>query len=118
MASDIEELDANVSLDNSGIDYQERLADLDSKRLENKLKKEELDGRKEDRRLRKTLSERIYTFATLYMFAIMGILLLCGLPINFSLTENVLITLLGTTTANVIGVLMVVATYYFYRTKK
>lgn len=37
---------------------------------------------------------------------------------RFSLSDNVIITLLGTTTANVIGILVIVVTYLFSRKKK
>lgn len=86
--------------------------------IKTSMQKEELAGKKEDRKLRAKWAERIYGFVSLYMLAIFFILFLCGLPLNFSLSDNVLIVLLGTTTANVIGIFMVVATYYFYRTKK
>lgn len=91
---------------------------ISSQKVELAIKREELASRREDRLLRKKLAERIYGFVSIYMYAILCILMLNGLPLNFSLSDNVLIVLLGTTTANVIGIFMVVATYYFYRTKK
>ena len=53
------------------------------------------------------------------MFFVFLILFLSGTETtNFNLSDNVLITLLGTTTANVIGILIIVVTYLFSRKRK
>lgn len=81
--------------------------------------KEENEGLKQDRTLRKELGDKIYNFVSFYMFCVFFILVLSGIRCNsFTLSDTVLITILGTTTANVIGVLVIVATYYFNKNKK
>lgn len=76
-------------------------------------------GKKQDRTLRKELGDKIYNFVSFYMFCVFFILVLSGIRCNsFTLSDTVLITILGTTTANVIGVLVIVATYYFNKNRK
>lgn len=96
---------------------EETISEKRLKEIEVKLKDEELAGRKQDRRLREIFGEKIFDFVSLYMFGVFFILLLTGLPCAFYLSDAVLITILGTTTANVIGVLIIVTTYYFNKSK-
>lgn len=86
-------------------------------KLDNGLKRQEIHDRREDRLLRRELGEKIYTFVSMYMFVVFLLLLLNGMPNSFYLSDAVLITILGTTTANVIGILAIVAAYYFHRKK-
>jgi len=75
-------------------------------------------GKKQDRTLRKEFGDKIYNFVAMYMFAVFFILVLSGISGNgFVLSDSVLITILGTTTANVIGILVIVTTYYFKNKK-
>lgn len=72
----------------------------------------------QDRGQRKDFAERIYSFASIYMLGVFIILFISGTETtNFYLSDNVLITLLGTTTANVIGMFAIVVTYLFSRNK-
>lgn len=80
------------------------------KKEEQKLKNEE---KRQDINMRKVYADHIFTLVSLYMFAVFFILILNGSPSSFHLSDTVLVTLLGTTTANVIGVLIVVAKYLF-----
>lgn len=77
---------------------------------------EEIEGLKQDRAQRKVFSYFIFGFMCFYMAASLAIVLLCGLKV-VSLSDGVLITLLTTALANVIGVFNFVAKYLFY-TKK
>lgn len=87
--------------------------------LENDARKVENESESQNKQQRKDFAERIYSFAVIYMFGVFIILFLSGTETtNFKLSDNVLITLLGTTTANVIGILIIVVTYLFSRKKK
>ena len=73
----------------------------------------------QDRDQRKDFAERIFSFAAIYMLGVFFMLFISGTETtNFTLSDNVLITLLGTTTANVIGVFAIVVTYLFSRNKR
>lgn len=100
--------------------YKLRLeAEIDALRIKNDISREELEGKQQDRNLRKEFGERIYNFVAIYMFGVFFILVLSGIQGNaFVLSDTVLVTILGTTTANVIGILVIVATYYFNKNKK
>ena len=87
--------------------------------LENEARKVENESESQNKEQRKDFADRIYSFASIYMFGVFLILLLSGTETtNFKLSDNVLITLLGTTTANVIGILIIVVTYLFSRKRK
>ena len=76
-------------------------------------------GDSQDRGQRKDFAERVYYFACVYMVFVFLILFLSGSTgENFKLNDTVLVTLLRTTTANVIGVFAIVVTYLFSRKKK
>lgn len=113
--------DASVDVDKGYTDVHIELAkeQLREARLKNEALEEENRGDSQDRDQRKDFAERIYSFAAIYMFGVFVILFLSGTETtNFKLSDNVLITLLGTTTANVIGILIIVVTYLFSRKKK
>ncbi len=113
--------DASVDVDKGYTDVNIELAkeQLREARLKNEALEEENRGDSQDRDQRKDFAERIYSFAAIYMFGVFVILFLSGTETtNFKLSDNVLITLLGTTTANVIGILIIVVTYLFSRKKK
>lgn len=95
--------------------YAERVRreQLENEALEGKNKSDD-----QDREQRKDFAERIFTFVSLYMVAVFAILILSGGFTNFHLSDRVLVTLLRTTTANVIGILLIVVTYLFSRKKK
>lgn len=101
-------------------DVENRIIEEEYRKL--KLENDAIEGNNisdsQDRDQRKDFAERIFSFVALYMFAVFFILILSGGPFNFRLSDNVLITLLGTTTANVIGILIIVVTYLFSRKKK
>lgn len=105
----------------------EEYKSIEKRRLEAETRKLELEnqslegdniGDSQDRVQRKEFAEKIFSFVCLYMFAVFFILFLCGSPGSFKLSDTVLITLLGTTTANVIGILIIVVKYLFSRNNK
>lgn len=77
--------------------------------------KEIIRSHRQDRRLRAVFGDRIYNFVCMYMFAVFFLVLLSSMPNCFHLSDAVLMTILGTTTANVLGILVIVATYYFHK---
>lgn len=75
--------------------------------------KEELESLKQDREQRKTLSYALFGFMCFYMFAALAIVSLCGLGL-MHLSDTVLISLLTTTLADVIGIFSFVAKYLYH----
>ncbi len=113
--------DASVDVDKGYNDVHIELAkeQLREAQLKNEALAEENRGDSQDRDQRKEFAERIFSFVSIYMLFVFLILFLSGTETtNFKLSDNVLITLLGTTTANVIGILIIVVTYLFSRKKK
>lgn len=86
---------------------------LEDRRADIQLKQEEIDDRKQDRNQRKKFSGHIFKFMCVYMAVALIIVFLCGLQVMV-LDSSVLITLLSTTLANVIGVFTFVAKYLFH----
>lgn len=74
---------------------------------------EELVGLKQDREQRKIFSYSLFGFMCLYMAASLAITILSGC-FALHLSDTVLITLLTTTLADVIGVFAFVAKYLFH----
>lgn len=84
------------------LDYYER----ELKILEIRSKSQDIDMRKEYARL-------IFRFVCYYMAFVFIILFLSGTPSSFKMSDSVLITLLGTTTATVISLFAIVVNYLF-----
>lgn len=97
---------------------EESLESADHDKIELYKEFEEYTSQRQDRVQRKQFADRIFTFVKWYMISISIMLLLNGYKyVAFSLSDSVLITLLSTTTANVIALFAFVAKYLF-RTKK
>ena len=84
--------------------------------VELELKKEELESRRQDRRQRGRFSVWIFGFMGIYMLFILGILILAGCNVLI-INDTVLISLLTTTTADVIGIFIIVAKYWFHKSE-
>ena len=113
--------DDNTYVDDE--DYENLNKNLKKEEYRNaKLKNDAIEGENfgdtQDRLQRKEFAENIFKFTCYYMGFVIFIILLCGSPNSFNLSDTVLVTLLGTTTANVIGVLIIVVTYLFSRKKR
>lgn len=76
---------------------------------------EEIKDLRQDRQQRKIFGYCIFSFMCAYMAAALTIVFLCGIGYMF-LSDKVLITLLSTTLADVIGIFSFVAKY-LYRNK-
>lgn len=86
--------------------------------LENDALDEVNKGDAQDREQRKQFAEKIFSFVCMYMGAVMFVLLSSGAQwVDFHLSDQVIITLITTTTANIIGVLLIVV-HYLFRKKK
>lgn len=85
--------------------------------LELKLKREKIlnDGLKQDRKERRKYAERIFLLIVGWVFAILFIIIFKGFGdfYNFQLSDKVLMTLIGGTTINVLGIFVIVANYLF-----
>ena len=115
-ASDTTDIDSGRYNDIDNLIKEQELQKL---QLENEARRVENESESQNKEQRKDFAERIYSFASIYMLGVFLILFIVGTETtNFYLSDNVLITLLGTTTANVIGILIIVVTYLFSRKKK
>lgn len=81
--------------------------DKEAKRLHN-------FGFRQDLNARKKYAFRIFAIVTLWITAMLGILTLQGFSLyGFHLSDNVLLAAIGSTTATVIGMLLIVIRYLF-----
>lgn len=88
--------------------------ELDSMKVSNKLRWEELENRKQDRAQRKRYANYIFGFLCIYMLLVFCILIMSGFcDIKFELSDSVIIALITTTTANIIGIFVFVVKYLF-----
>lgn len=83
------------------------------------LKDQVLKDMENDRDKRNRYAEYLYWTVCAYLGLMFLILLLAGFKAwGFRLDTSVLVTLLGTTTANVIGLYAIVTSYFFHRRKR
>lgn len=95
-------------------DEEERKENIAKLHVANKLVNENIEDIQQNRIERKQYARWIFRFLVWYMAFVGFVLVLSGITVNhFFLSENVLLMLLGTTTANVIGIFIVVAKYLF-----
>lgn len=90
--------------------------DREIKLVELEYKKEELESRKQDRKQRGQFSIWIFGFMGIYMVLALVILGLSGSGV-FDISDTVLVSLLTTTTADVIGIFIIVAKYLFHKSE-
>lgn len=88
--------------------YSAREKDLRLARME-----EEIESVKQDREQRKPFSVVLFVFMCVYMLVAILIVVCCGLE-WLKLSDKVLITMLTTTLANIIGIFSFVAKYLYY----
>lgn len=104
VSSDVENRELMTTDD---IDREIRLVELEYKR-------EELESRKQDRKQRGRFSIWIFGFMGIYMILVLAGLYFVGCGV-LSLSDTVLVALLTTTTADVIGIFIIVAKYLFHK---
>lgn len=105
-----EEKAAGIS--SNEVSYLRTKEDLRKARIQNDILEEGLNKLKQDRGQRKGLSYALFGFMCVYMFAVLIIVSCCGLT-WMQLSDNVIITLLTTTLADVIGIFGFVAKYLY-----
>lgn len=80
----------------------------------NKIRNEELENRRQDRAQLKVYADNLFTFLCFYMILVFFILYKSGSLYNsFELSDSVIIALITTTTANIIGIFAFVVRYLF-----
>ena len=77
------------------------------------LRREDLEGRKQDRIQRKGYADKIFILLCVYLLAIMVLLYFNGFGLT-NLEGSVLIAIVTTSAANVIGIFILVAKYLFH----
>ena len=87
--------------------------EIEKLRVQVAQQKEELEGRRQDRLQRGDFSYHIFALLWFYLISVLGIVISVASGIA-KLSDPVLITLLSTTTANVIGIFYFVAKYLFH----
>jgi hypothetical protein len=96
------------------MDMAFRVEELRSKRLEYSLKEEELKGQQQDRDERKDYATKVYVLLVIFLLIVFAIVVLVGIiSFPFHLSDNVLITILTTASANLIGIFAIVIRYLF-----
>ena len=89
---------------------------LEQKRVELKKQKEVLEGSKQDREERKKFANKLFWFLVSFIACVFILLFLCSNKYwKFVLSDTVLVALLTTTTANIIGIFIFVVKYLFYK---
>ena len=89
--------------------YQEEVRDLELAKVQLQVQEHS-----ENLEHRKRYASRIFKFVSIWMTMIFCVILLDGWGIGgLKISEKVLITLIGSTTLNVLGILAIVANYFF-----
>jgi len=88
------------------------IADLE-KKFFNKSNKEKLKGDRQDREERKIYANLVFTLISIWLIVVLAVFVSCGQG-NLKYSDSVLITLLTTTTANVIAIFHFVMKYLFH----
>lgn len=101
--------------DESGATFKDKAEEiaLTQQRADIEKLKEELESLKQDRQQRKVLSIALFIFMCVYMAVALLIVFLCGLFVMY-LSDTVLVTLLTTTLADVIGIFSFVTKYLYH----
>ena len=102
----VEDTENEESVTLTDIEKENSLVDLN-------LRREELEGKKQDRLQRKGYADKIFILLCLYLSAVMMLLYFNGFGLT-NLEASVLIALVTTSAANVIGIFILVAKYLFH----
>ena len=103
-----------AEIESMDIERELRAEELKREQIDTDLKREVLENSKQDRNARKNYALMIFGFLVCFMTSVMVVVFLSGNKNKcFELDESVLIALLTTSTANVIGVFVFVVKYLF-----
>lgn len=112
-------IEADTRLSSGEAAHLREIEELRKAKITNAKLREDIENLRQDREQRKQFAERIFFSVKSYMVCIIFLLFVQGFHIlYFSLSDTVLVTLLGTTTINVIGIFAFVARYLFHRHKQ
>ena len=102
-------------VDNTENEESVTLTDIEKEKslVDLHLRKEELEGRKQDRLQRKGYADKIFILLCIYLFVVMVLLYFNGFGLTH-LDSSVLIAIVTTSAANVIGIFILVAKYLFH----
>lgn len=94
----------------------------EEKQIDEELKRADLKSKHQDITERKKYTGRIFWLIVGWLIAVLVILLLQGFykiwKVYFLLSDNVILALIGGTTANVLGIFIIVTKYLFPKTKE
>lgn len=93
-----------------------KIHELEQQALELQLLKAQIRKFEDDNEGRKEFSRNIFTVTVMWMFLVLMIVIQCANG-KWHLSDSVLIALVTTTTATVIGIFIIVANYLFNRDK-
>ena len=93
-----------------------RLHELEKQALELQLLKAQIQKFEYDNESRREFSRNIFAVVVVWMFLVFMVVVQCALG-KWHLPDPVLIALITTTTANVIGIFIIVANYFFNKEK-
>ena len=97
----------------------EKPSDLPKNSIEDDIKREQLRSISQDIDERKLYARYTYGFLCVYMALVFVVLFFCGFSLfGFKLSDTVLVALITTTTANVIGIFAFVVRYLFHSKQK
>lgn len=106
--------EVDTSFNERDINALKSQVELEAMSIENKLRAEDLKQREQDREQRKSYAFYAFWFLVVYMALVFVVLIFGGFkPWGFCLKDGVLIALITTTTANVIGIFAFVMKYLF-----
>jgi len=95
---------------------EKQIEEIRSLRLKNDQLQAEIDKIKDDNKGRRNFSKNIFTSVVIWMFLVLMTVVCTGFG-SLKLSDNVMIALLTTATANVIALLVIVANYLFNKDK-
>ena len=102
------------SEDEKDVELTEKEFGIRKKQHELDLLREINESNKQDRTQRKEFSGKIFILLSVFISIVLLIVISCGItPLCFTLSDTILITLLTTTTVNVIGIFLFVVRYLF-----
>jgi len=86
----------------------------ESRRVDVDIRREELEGKRQDREERKDFADKIYYLLIGFLVVVFSIIFLSGFDsIQFTMSDVILTTLLATSSANIIGIFIFVVKYLF-----
>lgn len=103
-----------VREDKEKLEQQKIKETIKQLKLKNEKLSEEIKDKQQDREQRKAFADKIFNFVIWYLLAVFLLLFFTGSSMfKFTLSESILLALLGSTAISIIGVFNLVAKYLF-----